>query len=105
MFNQLEGMLQRITTGEVDASSVSQAAQQQVSGTDHNQLLQQVQQAGQTATNAGDTNVGQQLISLASEYRSNPEGFKQQVVSFIATNPQVLQHFEPAFASDVLKAI
>lgn len=102
MFNEVEGLLQKVTTGEIDPSAVSQAATEHVSSMDGAQLTQQVQTAANNATSNGQPDVAQQLLGLVSQHSANPQGLKDEIVSLIQNNPQILAHFEPAFVKNLL---
>jgi hypothetical protein len=100
--NELSGLLQRVTTGEIDQSSVSQAAGDGVSNMSHDDLKQNLQTAAQNAQQNGSGDIAQQIMGLLSQHGSNPESLKQEAISLITSNPQILQHFEPQFAKDIL---
>jgi len=105
MFNEVEGLLQRVTTGEVDQPSVSQAANDHVSSMDPSQLSQHLQTAADNANQNGQGDLAQQLMSVVSQNSSNPQGLKQAAISLITNNPQVLQQFAPDFAKGILNRI
>jgi len=105
MFNEVEGLLQRVTTGEVDQPSVSQAASDHVSDMDHSQLTQNLQTAADNANQNGQSGIAQQLMGLISRNGSNPVGMKQEAISVITNNPQILEHFAPDFAKGILSRI
>jgi hypothetical protein len=105
MMNEVAGLLQRVTTGEIDQPSVSQAATDHVSNMSHDQLTQNLQTAAQNAQQSGSGDVAQQIMGLLSQHGSNPQGLKQEAISLITSNPQLLQHFEPQFAKDILNRI
>ena len=102
MMNEVQGLLQRVTTGEVDQTSVSQAAADHVQNTNPEQLKQNLQTAADNANQSGQSGIAQQITGLLSQHGSNPESLKQQAISLITSNPQILQHFEPQFAKDLL---
>lgn len=105
MMNEVEGLLQRVTTGEIDQPAVSQAASEHVSNMSHEQLTQNLQNAAQTAQQNGNEGLAQQIMGLVSQHGSNPQDLKQEAISLISSNPQILQHFEPQFAKDLLNRI
>lgn len=102
MFNEVQGLLQRVTTGEIDQSAVSNAAADHVQSADPEQLKQSLQSAADTANQNGRSDIGQQITGLLSRNGSNPQGLKQQVISLITSNPQILAHFEPDFVKNIL---
>jgi hypothetical protein len=102
MFNEVQGLIQRVTTGEIDTSSVSQAAGDHVQSMDHEDLKNNLQTAANTANQNGQTNVAQQIMSLISQHGSNPQGLKDAVIALVGSNPQILQNFEPAFVKNIL---
>ncbi len=105
MFNEVEGLLQRVTTGEVDQSAVSQSANQHVSSMGGDQLKQNLQTAADNANQNGQSGIAQQIMGLISQHGSNPQDLKQEAISLITSNPQILQHFEPEFAKGILGRI
>ncbi len=105
MFQEFEGLLQRVASGEVDLQSIGQAAGQHVNPMDSSELSQHVQTAASNAQQNGDIGIATQLVSLLEQYRSNPDGLKGEVVDLIKNNPQILQHFAPDFAKNILGAL
>lgn len=105
MMNEVSGLLQRVTTGGIDQSSVSQAAGERVSSMSHEDVKQNLQTAAQNAQQTGNEGIAQQIMGLISQHGSNPQSLKQQAISLITSNPQILQHFEPQFAKDILSRI
>ncbi len=105
MFNEVEGLLQRVTTGEVDQSAVSQSASEHVSSMDGEQVKQNLQTAADNANQNGESGIAQQIMTLISQHGSNPEALKQGAISLITSNPQILQHFESDFARNVLSRL
>lgn len=105
MFNDVQGLLQRVTTGDIDRPSISQAASEQVSQMDETGLAQHLHTAAGNAEQNGQSGVAQQITGLLSRGQSNPGALKQEAISLITSNPQILQHFEPGFAKAVLARI
>jgi hypothetical protein len=105
MMNEVAGLLQRVTTGEIDQSSVSQSAANQVSNMSHEELTQNLQNAATNADRNGFGELAQQIGGLLSQHGSNPQTLKQEAISLISSNPQILQHFEPEFARGILSRI
>ena len=105
MFQELEGFVQKVTTGEIDQQSVSQAASQQVNNMPHEEVAQHVQTAAQNAQQSGQTDMAQQLMQMVQQHGSDPQALKQDVVSLISSNPQIIQHFAPEFAQKILGAL
>lgn len=105
MFNEVEGLLQKVTSGEIDSSSVGQAASEHVSSLDNSQVQQHVQNAADTAQSNGQTDIAQQLTGLLSQHGNDPQGLKGEIVSLIQTNPQILTHFEPEFVKNLLSRV
>ncbi|HEY1975770.1 MAG TPA: hypothetical protein VGG89_04475 [Candidatus Baltobacteraceae bacterium] len=105
MFNEVEGLVQKFTTGEIDQGSVSQAASEQVNTMPHEEVAQHVQTAAQNAQQNGDPDMAQQLMQIVAQHGSDPQALKQDVVSLISSNPQVIQHFAPEFAQKILGAL
>lgn len=105
MFNEIEGLLQRVTTGEVDQSAVSQSTSQHVSSMDGEQVKQNLQSAAENANQNGESEIAQQITALIAQHGSNPQALKEEAISLITNNPQILQHFESTFASGILSRI
>jgi hypothetical protein len=105
MFNEVQNLLSRVTTGEIDTSSVSQAANDHVQNMDHEQLKNNLQTAADNANQGGQSGLAQQIMGLISQHGSNPQGLKEAVTSLISSNPQILQQFEPGFAKGILGRI
>ena len=105
MFGDIENALQKVITGEIDKESVSQAADEQVNNTSHEDLKQQVETAANNASQSGNTNVASQLFTLVQQYEANPQGLKSEVISLISNNPQIIQHFAPEFAQRILSSV
>ena len=95
MFQEIEGMMQKVASGEIDAQSVGKAADQHVNSMDSNELAQHVQTAATNAQQNGNSDVAGQLMSLVEQYRSNPQGLKSEIVTLIT---------QRSAASDALRA-
>jgi len=105
MFQDIENFVGKITTGEIDQQSVSDATTEHVSTMPAQDVAQHVQTAAQNAEQNGQPDIAQQLVQLASTSRSDPEALKQGVISLISSNPQILQHFAPAFAQRIMASL
>ncbi|MBV8583850.1 MAG: hypothetical protein JO241_07620 [Candidatus Eremiobacteraeota bacterium] len=105
MFNELEGMMQKVTSGEIDGQTVGQAADARVGDMNHDELKQQVTTAANNASQNGSPDVASQLFTLVQDYESNPQGLKSEVVTLLRNNPQIVQHFAPEFAQTILSAL
>ena len=105
MFQEFEGMAQKLLSGEIDPQAVTDAAAQHVNSMDASELQQHAQTAADNAQQSGNEGLAQQLSSLVQQYQSNPEGLKREIVSLISNNPQVLQQFAPAFAQKILGSL
>ncbi len=105
MFNDVAGLLKQVTTGQVDQSSVSQAASDHVSSMDHADLTQHLQTAANNADQNGQTDVSQQIIGIIERDRTNTQALKQDAISLITSNPQILEQFAPEFAKNLLSRI
>ena len=102
MMNEVEGLIQRVTTGDVDQSTVSQSASDHVSSMDQEQLTQHLETAAGNANQQGEGDIAQQLLGLVGQHGGDPQALKESVVSLISSNPQILRHFEPSFAKNIL---
>lgn len=102
MFNEMSGMVQRAVTGEIDQTSISEAASDHVENMDHDELKGQLQQAADNASSSGNTGIAEMITTVVSQHGSNPEALKEQAVSLITNNPQILQHLTPSFAQGIL---
>lgn len=105
MFREVEGFVQKVTTGEIDQQSVSDATTEQVNTMPHDEVVQHVQTAADNAQQNGQPDIAQQLMQMVQQSGSNPQALKQDVISLISSNPQIIQHFAPAFAQRILGAI
>lgn len=105
MFSEVEGFVQKITTGEIDQQSVSDAASEQVNTMPHEEVAQHVQTAAQNADENGQPDIAQQLMQIVEQHGSDPQALKQDVVSLISSNPQIIQHFAPEFAQRILGSL
>ncbi|HEV3153445.1 MAG TPA: hypothetical protein VGZ02_06565 [Candidatus Baltobacteraceae bacterium] len=105
MFNEVENLVQRVTTGEIDPGAVSQAAGDHVSSIPSEQLGEHLQTAVQNANNSGQTDIAQQLVGLLQQHETGGQGLQQQVASLISSNPQILQYFEPEFVRNILAKV
>lgn len=105
MFGELESLVQKVTTGEIDQQSVSQAATEQVNSMPHEEVAQHVQTAAQNAEDNGHSDIAQQLMQMVAQHGSDPQALKQDVISLISSNPQIIGHFAPAFAQRILGSL
>jgi hypothetical protein len=105
MMNEVTGLLQRVATGEIDQSNVSQAATDHISDMTNERLTQNLSTAKQNADQNGFSDVSRQITDLLSQHGSDPQNLKQEAISLITSNPQILQHFEPQFAKDLLNRV
>lgn len=105
MFSEVEGFVRKITTGEIDQQSVSQAASEQVNTMPHEEVAQNVQTAAQNAEQNGQPDLARQIMQMVQQHGSDPQALKQDVVSLISSNPQIIGHFAPEFAQRILGAL
>ena len=105
MFNELVGILQQVTSGQVDQQAVSQAANDHVSSMDHSELTQNLQTAADNANQNGQGDIGQLIMGMIQRNGTNPEGLKEDAISLITNNPQILEQFAPDFAKGLLGRI
>lgn len=102
MFNEVEGLIQKTVSGEIDRSSVSTAANDHVSSMNQSELTQHLQTAADNANQNGQSGIAQQILAIVEKDRSNPEALKQDAIQLIQSNPQILSHFAPDFAKSIL---
>jgi Asp-tRNA(Asn)/Glu-tRNA(Gln) amidotransferase B subunit len=105
MFNEVEGMMKRAISGDIDQNQLQQAAEQHVQSVDDQTLKQNAQQAAQNASQNGKPELAQQIESLLQQHGNDPQALKQGVIDLIKNNPEVLQHFEGGFAKNLLSRI
>lgn len=105
MFNEVEGLVQKVTTGEIDRQSVSVSAQQEVNTMPHEEVAQHVETAADNAQQNGQPDLANQLMQMLQQHGSDPQALKQDVVSLISSNPQIIQHFAPEFAQRILGSL
>lgn len=87
MFGDAQNLLKDVQAGNADSSEA---------------VKQHLQTAASNAKQSGNVDLAQQLEAIVSQNASNPQALKDQAVALIAKNPQVLEHFAPEFARDVL---
>lgn len=105
MFGEVEGLIQKVTTGEIDQQSVGQAATEQVNTMPHDEVVQHVQTAANNAQQSGQPDIAKQLMQMVEQSGTNPQALKQDVISLISSNPQIIQHFAPEFAQRILGSL
>jgi hypothetical protein len=42
---------------------------------------------------------------MVAQHRADPQALKQDVISLISRNPQIIQHFAPEFAQKILGSL
>lgn len=102
MFNEVTGLLQQVTSGQVDPQSVSQAANDHVGSMDPSDVSQHLQTAADNANQNGQGDVAQVIIGIIERDGTNIDALKTDAIGLITSNPQILQHFAPEFAQGVL---
>ena len=105
MFNEVEGLLERVTGGQADPQTVENAVQSHIGNMDQTELTQHLQTAAAGAEMNGQNDVSQQIMGLLNQHGSDPQGLKDQAIALIKNNPQILQHFAPDFAKGILSKI
>jgi len=98
-------MVQRFASGELDQQSVATAAQSNVGAMDHQELTQHLQTAADNAEQNGEPGIAQQIMGLISQHGSDPSALKQEAITLISSNPQILSHFAPDFAKGILGSL
>ncbi|MBV8363347.1 MAG: hypothetical protein JO018_04110 [Candidatus Eremiobacteraeota bacterium] len=104
MFDQLKGMAEQVMSGNVDQQQVQQAASDHLDSMDQGEIADHLQTAASNMQNQGQDGLAQQAMGLVSQLKSGGDA-KSAVVQFIASNPQVLQHFAPSFAQGILSRL
>ncbi|HET6895437.1 MAG TPA: hypothetical protein VFH72_08675 [Candidatus Baltobacteraceae bacterium] len=105
MFNEVEGLLKRAETGEIDKNSLEQATQEHVQSVDDLTVAQHMQRAADNASQNGKPDLAQQISDMLRRDRSNPQALKQDIVQLVKNNPDILKHFEGGFAKNILSRI
>lgn len=105
MFNEISGLLQQVTSGQVDQQSVSQAANDHVGSMDPSEVTQHLQTAADNANQNGQGDIAQVITGFIERDGANPDALKQDAVGLITNNPQILQQFAPEFARGILSRI
>lgn len=102
MFNEVRTLIEQASSGE-GQQAVQKAATDHIQQMNDTELQQKTQDAAQNAKQSGDTSIAQVLETLVS----NPQGgdIKSRVISLVTSNPQILQHFEPDFAKNILSRV
>lgn len=102
MFGNLQNIIQDVTSGNTDPQQLEQSASDHVSQMSGGELAQHLQTAAQNAQNNGQPDIAQDLMSMVSQRSADPERLKQDAVSYIKSNPQVVTQFAPEFAQGIL---
>ncbi len=105
MFNEVEGLLSRVSSGAADPQAVQQATSDHVASMAPADVEQHLQTAADNAKQNGQNGIATQIMAMLSQGRANPQGLKEQAISFISSNPQILAHFESEFAKGILSKI
>jgi hypothetical protein len=100
----VQGLLSQVL-GSEQQSSVGDAAAEHVNSLPAADVSQHLQQAADNANAAGQPDVAHEIGDLMSRAQSDPASIKTAAISYITSNPQVLAHFAPAFAQDILSKI
>lgn len=82
--------------------SIKDAVEQAVGGVGDGELAGHLQTAADNAQQQGQGDIAQQVTGLISQLQQNPGDARTAIVSFVQSNPQVLQHFAPGFAQGIL---
>lgn len=101
----MEGALKRAVSGEIDSNSLQQATQQHVQSADPQAVANNMQTAASNAQQNGQPDLAQQITSMLQQHKDNPQALKDDLVSLVKNNPQVLQHFEQDFAQKILSRV
>ena len=104
MFDQLKGVAEQVMSGNVDQQQVQQAASDHLDSMDQGEIANHLQTAADNLQNQGQEGLAQQAMGLVSQLQSGGD-VKGEVVRFIASNPQVIQHFAPSFAQGILSRL
>lgn len=103
MFDQLKTMAGGVLGGgNVDPQAVDDAASDHINTMDGNELGDHLDTAGQNLQQSGQGDLAQQVMSIASQARDNPDAAKSAAIDLIKNNPQIIQHFAPSFAQGIL---
>ena len=106
MFDEVKTMAERAMSGNADPQALEQAASAHIDQMDQGEVSDHLQTAATNLQSQGQPDLAQQALGLVSQLRSNPGGgAKDEVVNFITSNPQVLQHFAPSFAQGILSRL
>lgn len=105
MFNEMEGALKRAISGEIDSNSLGQAAEQHVQSADAQTVQSNMQTAANNASQNGQPDLAQQITSMLAQHKSDPQALKNDLVTLVKNNPQILQHFEPDFMRNILSRV
>lgn len=98
-------MFDKLTSGDIDTQAIGDAAADHVTDADPAELQNHLETAASNLEQSGQSDLAQQASGFIEQLKSNPEGAKAAIVSFIQTNPQVLQHFNPGFAQGILSKL
>lgn len=103
MFDQLKELAGgALGGGDVDPQAVDDAAADHINTMDGSELGDHLDTAGRNLQQNGQGNLAQQVMSIASQARDNPDAAKSAAIDLVKNNPQIIQHFAPEFAQGIL---
>jgi hypothetical protein len=105
MFNELEGMLQKVGGGNADPNAVGDAAEQHVAGMGGDEVAGHLNTAAENLRQDGEGGLAQQIQSMIERKQADPEALKAAAVTLIRENPTMLTRFAPPFAHGILSKL
>ena len=100
----IQGMLKQVIGGGQDAA-VGQAVEDHVGAMDGGEVSDHLQTAADNAAANGQPDVAHEIGDLISQFQSDPQALKAGAISYVTSNPQVLEHFAPGFAQGILSKL
>lgn len=105
MMNEVNGLIKKVETGEIQGGQVAQATDRHVQQMNASAVAEHANTAAQNMQNSGQTDLAAELRDLITRTAENPQGLKTAISSFLQKHPQAIQHFAPDFAQGILKQI
>ncbi len=105
MFDNVAGMVQQFTSGNGDPQKLELATSAHVDEMDGDEVVGHLKTAAANMQENGQPGLAHQVEDMIAQKQSNPDALKDEAISFIRSNPQVLTHFAPPFAQGILDRI
>ena len=98
--NNVQTLLKQTLDNDGNAEAVGQAAAHHVESLPPDQVQSHVQSAVNHAEENGDADAAHTLRNVLT--RGSGGDIKSALISYVTSHPQILEHFEPEFARNIL---